>query len=293
VLNQEFDKDQFEVIVVNDSGRPLKSADWQYSDRVQIINTNRRERSFARNAGAAIARGHYLHFLDDDDWMTPFAFKYLSELSHSARAKWLYGASVIVGQESKPLVQLHHGLRGNCFVQVMAGEWIPLQASLIEAERFFSVGGFNQRIVGPEDIDLLRRIALYEDLAETEAVVAYIFQSIDHSTTDFQRHPEISRWAREPIIGDQRGFRRLLESANSPYWRGRIVRLYFTSLLWNLWHGKPFVAFERGIRCANALICAVSAMFFPDFWRAFVRPYDSFTFQQGLSRTKSANGSME
>jgi hypothetical protein len=42
---------------------------------------------------------------------------------------------------------------------VMAGEWIPLQASLIEAKTFFTVGGFNPLITGPEDIDLLRRIA--------------------------------------------------------------------------------------------------------------------------------------
>jgi len=57
-----FTADDFEVIIVNDSGQPLPEADWQKSKRVRIINTNRRERSVARNAGAAIARGRYLHF---------------------------------------------------------------------------------------------------------------------------------------------------------------------------------------------------------------------------------------
>ena len=53
VLNQNFDKDQFEVIVVNDSGEPLtKNASWRTARNIQILETNRRERSFARNTGA-------------------------------------------------------------------------------------------------------------------------------------------------------------------------------------------------------------------------------------------------
>lgn len=55
--------------MVNDSGRSLPYMDWQNSPHVQIIEANQHERSVARNTGAAIARGIYLHFLDDDDWM--------------------------------------------------------------------------------------------------------------------------------------------------------------------------------------------------------------------------------
>src|SRR5919108_3058002 len=69
VLDQDFTQADFEVIVVNDSGQPLPEAGWHHSAQVHIINTNRRERSFARNSGAAIARGDYLGFLDDDDWL--------------------------------------------------------------------------------------------------------------------------------------------------------------------------------------------------------------------------------
>ena len=47
----------FEVIVVNDSGQPLPDMDWQHCPRVRVIDTNRRERSVARNTGAAIAQG--------------------------------------------------------------------------------------------------------------------------------------------------------------------------------------------------------------------------------------------
>src|SRR5215207_1476426 len=96
VLMQSPPASDFEVIVVNDSGVPLSEADWQKSNQVQIINTNRRERSVARNTGAAIAKGQYLHFLDDDDWILPEAYQHLLDLSQSSRAKWLYGITQLV-----------------------------------------------------------------------------------------------------------------------------------------------------------------------------------------------------
>ena len=67
VLDQEFSQAGVEVIVVNDSGSPLPHRSWLDLSRVRIINTNKSERSFARNSGAAVAQGKYLAFLDDDD----------------------------------------------------------------------------------------------------------------------------------------------------------------------------------------------------------------------------------
>ena len=75
VLDQNFSADEFEVIVVNDSGSPLPFADWQSSPLVRVIHTDHQERCVARNTAAALAKGTYLHFLDDDDWMLPGALK--------------------------------------------------------------------------------------------------------------------------------------------------------------------------------------------------------------------------
>src|SRR5919106_2139768 len=124
VLTQSTPAVAFEVIVINDSGVPLPDADWQKSERVQIINTSCRERSIARNTGAAVAKGQYLHFLDDDDWLIPDAYRHLWELSQASTAKWLYGMTQLVNRQNDPLIQLRHELKGNCFVQAMAGEWI-------------------------------------------------------------------------------------------------------------------------------------------------------------------------
>ena len=142
ILDQNFSKDEFELIVVNDSGSPLPDEDWQHSPLVRLVETYHRERCVARNVGAALAKGRYLHFLDDDDWMLPGALNAFWTLSQThIDSVWLYGGTQLYDRSDKPLIKLIHNLPQNCFIQVMAGEWIPLQASLIRHDCFHSVGG--------------------------------------------------------------------------------------------------------------------------------------------------------
>ena len=293
VLEQELPAADFEVIVVNDSGRPLPDADWQHCEQVRILNTNRRERSVARNAGAAVAKGRYLHFLDDDDWLSPSALQHLWNLSQSSNAGWLYGSSQLVDGQGAPILQLHHRLNGNCFVQAMAGEWIPLQASLIESTLFFDVGGFNPQISGPEDIDLLRRISLRTDVAGVSEIVACIRWRTDGSTTDYDRHPQQSRWARERILDEDGCFQRLRASASDPFWRGRIVRLYLTSLLWNVQRRRLLTAASRASHAAVASLLAGQQALLPDFWRSVSHPYQSETFARGQAQAATVQSGIQ
>ena len=114
VLTQDFSHADFEVIVVNDSGSPLPNAAWHASPRVQIINTNKCERSFARNSGAAVAKGQYLAFLDDDDWILPGALEAFWNLANRyPNAAWLYGGIRIVDEHTKVLAAINSQLSGN------------------------------------------------------------------------------------------------------------------------------------------------------------------------------------
>lgn len=274
--------DDWEVIVVNDSGQPLPAAAWQRSPFVYLIQTHRRERSVARNAGAAIAQGRYLHFLDDDDWLLPGALTQFRAFARTCEAAWIYGSSRLVDDADVPIIELHHGLNGNGFMQVIAGEWIPLQASFIKADAFFACGGFNPLLGGGEDVDLCRRILLHSDLAEIPAVVACIHTRGRDSSTDYDRLAEGSRWAREQLFAEPGAFARMRASAQSPYLRGRIVRAYLTSLVWNAQHRKFFVAMSRGLMALAGMGVAAQAIGSRDFWRAIRHPYQSETFARGF-----------
>jgi glycosyltransferase involved in cell wall biosynthesis len=132
VLDQTLPSGDFEVIVVNDSGQPLPASGWPASPRVRQINTGRRGQSVARNTGAAIARGEYLHFLDDDDWLLPNALTALWELAQRApNADWLQGGAQLVDQTGTALREFIPGLKGNAFTQLIAGVWMLPIAALI------------------------------------------------------------------------------------------------------------------------------------------------------------------
>ena len=267
VLEQNFTSDDFEVIVVNDSGRPLPNMDWQGARCVRVIDTNRRERSFARNAAAAIARGEYLHFLDDDDILLQGALAAFWELSQKAKdAAWLNGSWRTVDNDGRLINEFHPELNGNIFAWLVSGEGLPLQASFIRAEEFFRAGGYDPSpiLTGVEDRDIGRRLAFFGTIASTAAVVAQIRIGEEGSSTNWAAIAEGDRWGREKSLQVQDLFRRLLASANSNYWRGRVSRAYFASMFWNLKQRSPLVATSRflaGLAMSGVHITS------SDYWR--------------------------
>jgi glycosyltransferase involved in cell wall biosynthesis len=288
VLDQTFDCDHFEVIVVNDSGKPLPVAEWQTSHNVSIINTLQRERGVARNTGAAIAQGKYLHFLDDDDWLLPGALESLWKLAQQSNSAFLYGSTQLVDRQGKSILQLHHNMAGNCFIQTIAGEWIPLQSSLINSQAFFEVGGFNPLIPGREDIDLIRRIALRKTFAGTSEIIACVGWGAESSSTDHARASKDALWAREQILDEPATFTRMRNSANNSYWYGRIVRAYLTSAIWNLQRGNGFVAINRAGFAIVAFLGAGRHILSSHFWLAIWGQYVSQTFLAGFENKNSS-----
>lgn len=274
VLGQSFTADNFEVILINDSGQPLPAADWQRSERVRIIDTNRHNRSVARNTGAAIARGRYLHFLDDDDWMLPDAFESLWELASASQAAWLYGAFRLVDNAGKTVVEVFPDERDNCYVQLIAGEWIPLQASLIESKAFFAVGGFaslHSLLGGYEDIDLSRLIVRHCDMAGTPNVVTSIRVGDVGSTTNYVDMFNQNRQSREKALSTPGSFARMRASvsvspSDSSYWYGRIIYYYLASLRWNLQHKRLFTAASRGVYALAGFSVAGRHILSARFW---------------------------
>lgn len=266
VLDQDVAHD-FEIVVVNDSGAPLPPEPWQTSPRVRVVATNRHERSFARNAGAAAARGRYLHFLDDDDLLLPGALEAFASLAdREPSAAWLSAAWETVDNAGRRVDAFHPHLTGNIFALLVAGEGLPMQACLVRADAFFGAGGYDPApiLTGVEDRDLGRRLALTGSIAYTDVLAARIRIGEVNSTTNWLTIAEGDRHGREKALSAPASFGRMWTSAATGYWRGRATRAYVASGARNF----------RRLRLATAtgrLACAASlAAWYPltaGFWR--------------------------
>ena len=279
VLRQDFDRDEFEVIVVNDSGNPLLQEAWMDSEQVTILHTNRRNRSVARNTGAAVARGKYLHFLDDDDWMVPGAFQQLWKTVSTTQAGWICGGFALVNNQGELIKEIYPLESGNCFIQMIASEWLPLQASWIDSKAFFEVGGFDvQFSTSGQDIDLSRKIARYHEFAHSAALTAQIRFGDAGSTTEYSQQVSNSRLSRENNLDLPGAFARLCASAwasvdKTAYWHGRIIYYYLASIRWNLGQKQFSRVASRTIHLLLALFTTGRFIFSRSLWKAISQPH--------------------
>lgn len=281
VLTQGLGTNDFEIIVINDSGKPLPSEDWQNLDNIKIIDTNKRNRSIARNVGAAASRGNYLHFLDDDDWMLPGSFSTLLDVAESSKAAWTHGAFRMVDNSGTTVTELFPDETDNCSIQMMAWEWLPLQASIIRSEAFFAVDGFASLPSlggGFEDVHLSRQISLLYDMARTEKVVTTIRIGDVGSTTNYVTMFDQNRRSREKTLASNTAFQRMINSAKSNpsrsnYWLGKVIYYYMASMKWNLQNRYFFTASNRGAHLLAGFALAGTGLFSPEFWRGVIQPH--------------------
>jgi hypothetical protein len=271
VLEQIFHEALFEIIVVNDSGQPLAGAVWQQADNVTVLATNRRERSFARNAGAAVARGEYLYFLDDDDWLLPGALTAFWRLAQAEpEAAWLHGGIQVVDEKGHLLAEANSGASGYCLAQIMGGAWVPIQASIIRAADFFAVGGYTPFVQGTEDQDLCRRIAAQGRLANMATPVASLFRGADWQTsTDYGRAAEDTRFSRDEVVDLPGIFWQMMASAGTePYWHGRVLHVYLSLALWQWRRRRFFAAVSRAWQALLAFLLSLRHWPRRRFWQA-------------------------
>jgi len=272
VLEQSAGSLNLEVIVVNDAGQPLADEPWLLSEQIRVINTNHRERCVSRNTGAAIARGKYLWFLDDDDWLLPGAIEtFLRLAAESKEAAWLYGGIRVVEESGMVLGEENSGLNGDCLAPVLGGAWVPIQSSLVRQDIFFQVGGFDPHIIGTEDLDLCVRIAAIGRFANATEKVACLFRGGSWETsTDYLRAPQDVRISRNRLLGEKGISKRIVKSARSntesSYWFGRVVRVYSSSIVFNLRTRRLFTAVSRTLYCVLMLVTAGPGVATSAFW---------------------------
>ena len=281
VLEQGLQGEECEVVVVNDSGSDLPKEDWQKHPQVRMISTNRLNRSIARNTGAAIATGQYLHFLDDDDWMLPGAFDAFWRATRNGSAAWFHGGFRMVDNSGAKIADVFPDEIGNCLINLISWEWLPLQASIVDADAFFKVGGFamlESLNGGFEDIHLTRQIARKYEFLNVPKLVACIRSGDRGSTTNYVDMFIQNRQSREKILESPSSYQRLLSSARdnptrNGYWHGKVVYYILISAVRNFRARRLFTAGSRMLFALMSLLGAGRYLFQAEFWHGATKPH--------------------
>ena len=129
--------------------------------RIKIVrNEVQRRLPGARNAGAAVASGEWLAFLDDDDLWSPSKLRAQLDVAASSLASWVYGRCIVVDAQKRP-IELHPFPQPEDLpVLLLGGNHVPGGGSnvIVRAEAFRSVGGFDEELRYFEDWDLWLRL---------------------------------------------------------------------------------------------------------------------------------------
>lgn len=185
-----------EVIVVNDAGEDVSGvlAELDCERLVTSIRLHeRRERSAARNAALALARGEYVAYLDDDDWWDPDHLVTLVEALETSEAALVYS-------DARRVHELH---QGDGYVPVavdqplhrdfdhealLTGNYIPICCVLHRRSCLEVVGGFDETLATHEDWELWLRFAERWPLRRIPRVTcSYTWREDGSSTTSSRR----------------------------------------------------------------------------------------------------------
>ena len=272
VLQQGYSESDLEVIVVNDSGDPLGEAEWQHDPRVRVFTTYRTERCVARNLGAALSQGKYLHFLDDDDYLLPGAYSALLERAKDTGADWTYGRYNLMNDEGDITTDaLPAYARGNVFANALAGLAIPLGVSLISRSAFFKAGCFDVHMLVQQDTELLARISATSNVEFTDRIVAnYRTGVTSKSTTQWVLSNQMGILKREKAFAKPECMPEIRKSLAECHYkpiRGLLVRFYLGSSYRHLRKGAVLIALSRYF---IAMRLAVPGIFFRGFWSGLI-----------------------
>lgn len=153
-----------EVVVVDDGSVDPRTATHLATAEARGVRVVRHQRSrgacAARNAGAAVARGAWLAFCDDDDVWAPG--KLAGQLAAAGDAGWVYAGAVDVDERNRVIDGSLPPSPDRVRRDLDRVNPVPAGASNVVVRRslFDAAGGFDEGLAHVGDWDLWRRLAV-------------------------------------------------------------------------------------------------------------------------------------
>lgn len=152
----------FEVIVVNDGStdRTLEKIS-ELGENIKIVDQENLGISAARNAGAAVAEGEFLAFVDADDVWMPEKLK-IQDAKMAKGYKWSYtnrynfGDIGDVPELQSDVVSMKEG---DIWLSLLHGNFITTSSVVVDRSLFNELGGFRDDMRYCEDWELWIRCA--------------------------------------------------------------------------------------------------------------------------------------
>lgn len=169
LLQQDFDRSLFEVVLVEDrngtpEGRALAG---QFATNLQVcyypLDKSFGMMGYSRNFGLASSRGEIVLFLDDDTVITQRDF--LSKLHAIFTENPRYDAVVPHGRASFALVKDHYDFHDPYF---MTSRCMAYRRSVLE-----ELGGFLAHFIGQEDVEFVIRFFMAGKISANAADLSY------------------------------------------------------------------------------------------------------------------------
>jgi hypothetical protein len=182
----------YEVIVVDDG-----STDGTQTAVLEMLKSGNAEKlklkylkqenagpGAARNAGAALARGEYLAFLDSDDvWLPWTLYVYRQAIDFGNGAAFVSGRGCPLGQETAFSGKAEF-LKFGCMLEACEGTILPVGGTpsvAVKRLSFEKIGGFPPGKINGEDMDLWFRLGMEPGFVKIENPV--VFQQRYHAAS--------------------------------------------------------------------------------------------------------------
>jgi glycosyltransferase involved in cell wall biosynthesis len=193
--------DDWELIVVDDGSADETRGflQGQRDPRITLVyRTHTGNPAAVRNQGIALARGHYIAFLDSDDrWHADKLARQVALMASQPARRWSYTAVNRIDDGGRPIARsgapwvAHSGPILEQLLRIDAQ--IAMPAVMAETQFVRELGGFDERLRFSEDYDLWARMALRSEVSVDPEPSADVRSHDEHFT--FDRTGKLGGWA--------------------------------------------------------------------------------------------------